>query len=125
MKKVLIIDDEDALRRTLVRAATAFGYEVKDAGDGRTGIHVCADWKPDVIVTDIFMPEQDGIELITKLRQEQPTARIIAMSGGGEIGHMDVLRVAKAMGAAHVLAKPFALTELKKALEGSLPETDA
>ncbi len=122
MKKVLVIDDEPDLRHSLSRAVASFGYDVKDAANGAVGLKLCKEWEPDAILTDIYMPEQDGLELITHLQKLRTDARIIAMSGGGEIGMLGVLPIAKDMGAAHILTKPFELSELKTALSDVFSE---
>ncbi len=121
--KVLIIDDEESIRSVLIRAISSLGYDVKAAADGHTGISLCNEWNPDIILTDIFMPEQDGLEIIRSLRKTLPGVPIIAMSGGGNMGHLDVLRTARAMGAVNNLSKPFEISDLKDALE-SAAETD-
>lgn len=114
MKRVLIIDDQDDLRRLLRHAVQSFGYETREAADGREGIAVCREWNPHIILTDIFMPERDGLEIMRELRNSSSRARVIAMSGGGNMGHLNVLRTARAMGAAGVLTKPFSMQSLRE-----------
>lgn len=117
MKTILVIDDEDAARRVLIRALTMYGYNVIEASDGAKGMQKCKQTLPDVVITDIFMPEQDGLETITAMRSRWPSIKIIAVSGGGNIGHLDILHAARAMGAERVLTKPFDLGEMKSVLE--------
>lgn len=120
MKKVLVIDDEADMRRILCRALEAFGYDVRAVEDGSAGLACCREWEPDAVVTDIFMPDQDGLETIRGLRALISRDRIIAISGGGMMGHLDVLRSARLMGAQHVLTKPFELRELQVILKDML-----
>lgn len=116
-RKLLIIDDQDEVRGFLKRAAHSLGYEVACCENGAEGVAKCVEWNPDVVLTDIFMPERDGLETIRELRQSVPGIRIIAMSGGGSIGHMDILKTARAMGAQIVLTKPFTRNVLAKAIQ--------
>ncbi len=121
MLRVLVIDDERAMRVLLERQLTRWGYEVVCVEDGSVGLQRCLEWQPQVVLTDIYMPGQDGLELIRSLRKGASQALIIAMSGGGQIGQLDVLRSAKLMGARHVLTKPFDAAELKALLADVAP----
>ncbi len=122
MKKILVIDDELTMRQVLKNTIAALGYEVRDAEDGSIGLALCEEWKPDAIITDIFMPEKDGLETIRDLRKTAPDSVVIAMSGGGSIGDMGVLNAARAMGAATILSKPFDMSTLKRVLQEIFPE---
>ena len=121
MKHVLVIDDQKEVRNVLCRAMQSFGYEVHEAENGREGIRVSREIKPHLVLTDIFMPEQDGLETIRALRKLYRDIPIIAMSGGGDMGHLDVLRIARAMGAVQILAKPFSMQKLRDVLTEVLP----
>ncbi len=125
MKKILVIDDDPNMRRLLSRTLVALGHEIKVAENGEEGVACCLEWSPDAVLTDIYMPDQDGLETIKKIRAHISGDRIIAMSGGGSIGHMDVLRCARLMGAKYVLTKPFDLNDLKSYLKEMFedPET--
>lgn len=112
MARVLLIDDDEMLRGAVRRALERAGHSVVEAGDGAAGLRLHREAGADVIIADIFMPEQDGLELIRALRAEAPGARIIAMSGGGRSGKVDLLKDATVFGAARTLRKPFELTEL-------------
>ena len=117
MKRVLVIDDQESITRMLQALIKSVGHDVRVAGNGKEGLAICAQWNPDLILTDIFMPDQDGLEIIRALRKTAPHTRVIAMSGGGDIGDLDVLRTARVMGAAAVLTKPFQLDELRACLQ--------
>ncbi|HEY0837615.1 MAG TPA: response regulator [Azospirillum sp.] len=117
MTKVLVIDDEDIVRLTLCQMLEAAGYEVTEASDGRKGVAMQAGDPADIVLTDILMPGQEGIETIVQLRQLTPGVKVIAISGGARVNNVDLLEVARAMGADAVLAKPFTMRELIGALD--------
>jgi two-component system, chemotaxis family, chemotaxis protein CheY len=104
---VLVIDDDPMVRRTIEKILLVGGHQVRTASDGQRGLTLFRLAKPDIIVTDIIMPEQEGLGTIMMMRREHPEAKIIAVSGGGRVGNIDVLEAAKALGAADVLPKPF------------------
>lgn len=116
MARILVIDDEapvrDMIRQTLERA----GYEVMEAGDGKRGMVQVRTQPIDLVITDILMPEQEGIETIRLLRKEFPQVKIIAISGGGKKGKLDVLPVAQTFGAHSTLSKPFERKDLLAAV---------
>jgi CheY-like chemotaxis protein len=107
MSRILVIDDELSLRRVLRSILERAGHTVLDAPDGRTGLALWRREPTDVVVTDIFMPEKDGIEVILEMKQVAATSKIIAMSGGGQKGLFDWNSSALALGADRVLVKPF------------------
>ncbi len=106
MQKILVIDDNVVVRNTLVQILEGEGYQVVSAEDGRRGLSVFRAEHPDLIITDVIMPEKEGIETIRDIRGECPNAKIIAISGGGRIGNTDFLRIARQLGASDVIAKP-------------------
>jgi DNA-binding response OmpR family regulator len=110
--KILVIDDEYLVRYTLARILRRNGYEVVTAADGERGMAVFRNVAPDVVITDIFMPEQEGFATIRQLRSERPDAKIIAISGPGQIGNSDVLAIARRLGANDVIRKPVDADEL-------------
>jgi CheY-like chemotaxis protein len=118
-RKILIIDDEEGIRQMMRLALEKAGYEVFDASDGRQGIKIYRQGLPDLVITDIFMPEMEGLETIMALRREQPDAKIIAMSGGGTGGH-DYLPAALKLGSSRALAKPFTQKDLLGAVRDLL-----
>ncbi|MBD3276765.1 MAG: response regulator, partial [Candidatus Aegiribacteria sp.] len=83
MAKILVIDDDEMIRKMLVTAFQSDDYEVIQASDGRTGLREFRSGDVDVVITDIIMPDMEGIETIRELRKIDPEARIIAFSGGG------------------------------------------
>jgi DNA-binding response OmpR family regulator len=110
--KVLVIDDDHLVRYALSRILQRNGYDVLTASDGKRAMALLRDELADVVITDIIMPEQEGIETIEKLRREYPKIKIIAISGGGRIRNVDFLEMAHSFGADDVLAKPFEAGEL-------------
>ena len=112
MKKILIIDDNDAVRSTMARILDLAGYATVTAADGNEGLARMRVERPDLIITDIIMPEKEGIETIRSILAERPDAKIMAVSGGGRHGTLDFLSAARKLGAAEVLQKPFEPDEL-------------
>ena len=110
--KVLVIDDDHLVRYTLSKILQRNGYDVVTASDGKRAMAVFRDERPDVVITDIIMPEQEGIETILKIRSERPEVKIIAISGGARTRNVDYLEMAEGFGADDVIPKPFEAEEL-------------
>jgi CheY-like chemotaxis protein len=106
MARILIIDDDAYFRALLRRVLVQAGHEAVEACDGREGVQRYRTAPTDLILTDIWMPEQEGLETIRALRREFPAVNIIAMSGSGQFRGLDVLRIAEQFGALHTLEKP-------------------
>jgi CheY-like chemotaxis protein len=105
--RILIIDDNEAIVRLLHRMLSAAGHTVHDAPSGRAGLAYYRQHPCDVVITDIVMPDMEGLDVIRELRRYDPAARIIAMSGGG-LGSVKLyLKLAQELGAQWVLSKPF------------------
>ena len=120
MARILIIDDEPYVRDTLRQLLEFEGYEIDSAQDGREGLSKVRENTYDLIITDIVMPEQDGLEVLMTLRRERPDAVVVAMSGGGQQGVMDYLPVAAGLGAIRTLSKPFQRAELLEVVRAAL-----
>jgi len=112
MARILVIDDEAPVRDILRQILEREGHEVVDAPEGAIGLKLFYENPTDLIITDILMPEKEGIEIILELRKTAPGVKIIAISGGGRTGKLDVLPIAKSFGALRTLAKPFERQEL-------------
>ncbi len=106
MATILVIDDDAAMRRLILRVLRARGHDLLEAENGEAGIALMQDGKPDLIITDILMPQKEGIETIREILGRSPGAKIIAISGGGSQNLM-FLDAAKTFGAHAALAKPF------------------
>ncbi len=123
MARIIVIDDQAAVRGAVRRALETAGHEVLEAGDGDVGLRLLAEHGADLVITDIFMPGQDGIVTVQRIRREFPAVKIIAMSGGDSTGRMDLRQDAVMLGAAKSLAKPFELAELLAAVRAVLAGT--
>ena len=119
MGKILVIEDDETLRRMLCRALERAGHATLDAENGRAGVEVARREHPNVVITDIMMPEQDGIETIVELRRTEPSPWIIAISGMRALG-FDPLVDALVIGADQVFKKPFDVTALVGAVDEML-----
>lgn len=120
MPTILIIDDDESLRDALRRTLHKEGYTIMEASEGRGGLKQLDRSPVDLILLDMFMPDKDGLETIGELRRTHPEIRIIAMSGGGFKGTVDVLPVAKKLGARRTLSKPFTRELLLEAVREEL-----
>lgn len=112
MTRILVIDDNPLVRATLRSILAAAGYEVVLASDGKAGLDEFRRRPSDLVITDIVMPEIEGIETIRQLRGLAPELPILAISGGGRGIPLDYLRMAQQLGASDVLSKPFEADEL-------------
>jgi len=118
--KILVIDDDELVRATIKAALELAAHEVILAKNGEEGIARFEGSGIDLVVTDIIMPEKEGIETIIELRQRDPKIKIVAISGGGRTSNAIFLDVAKKFGAIDVLAKPFAPRQLLAAVQKAL-----
>ena len=106
MARILIVDDDESIRRTLRRMLEPVGYDVVEAADGREGVELYKEDSVDLVLMDLIMPEKEGIQAAAELRHYDPEVKIIAISGGGRIGNIQVLRIAQKFGIEHALPKP-------------------
>ncbi len=111
MARVLVVDDEEEVRRVLVRALQHAGHEGLEAGDGREALDLMKTEHVDLVVTDLVMPEVDGLEFIKELAHLRPGTRVIAISGGGIWDKHSLLELAGMLGALRTVEKPFELSE--------------
>jgi len=116
MARILIIDDEEQFRQMLRQMLEHAGYEVIEAADGEQGEQLYRQQPTDLIITDIFMPEKEGIETIIEMKHEFPDVKIIAMSGGGRNNGLRYLKHAEHLGADRIFEKPFGRQELLSAI---------
>lgn len=122
MARILIIDDEDLARYTLLKMLSGSGHELAEAENGKEGLDLHRESPFDLIITDLIMPEMEGMETILALRRDGPTPKIIAVSGGGRSGSADYLSMARRLGADQVLPKPFSQDELLSTVHSCLPD---
>ncbi len=119
--RILVIDDDVIVRQTITNVLTEAGYDVVSASDGAAGMRLYNRSRPDLVITDIIMPDQEGIQTLMEIHKVDPTAKVIAISGGGRTSNLRILDVARTMGANDTLAKPFDLEELLTVVQRWLP----
>ena len=112
MKHILLIEDDEAMRKVIRRGLERAGYSVTEAENGAVGRKMFSQAPVDLVVTDIVMPEVEGIELIQGFRRNSPRLPVIAISGGGRVSPENYLALAQLIGASATFAKPFAMEEL-------------
>ncbi len=117
---VLVVDDHEDVRISIRRTLEEAGHRVLDAADGELALRLLETTPIDVVITDLFMPRQDGIVLVRRIRQDFPAVKVIAISGGGFGGKLDLLKDAVLLGASSALRKPFTQDQLLGALEAAL-----
>lgn len=122
MIRILVIDDDIKIREMLKQCLERAGYEVLVAPDGKAALTLHSANPVDLIITDIVMPEKDGLEIIVELPRRFPAVKVIAISGGGKIGADEYLNVAKVLGATRTFSKPFELRELLAAVRELLQD---
>jgi two-component system response regulator (stage 0 sporulation protein F) len=118
MATILIIDDEEIIRVLLRSALEAEGHEVTEAANGREGLELYRQRPTNLVITDIVMPELNGLDMLLELTREFLYAKVIAISGAGE--EKNVLDVAKLLGARQTFQKPFSIPHLLDAVRYEL-----
>jgi len=116
MASIIVVDDEDSVRDLMARILTRAGHDVRSTADGATAAQLHRQRRADLVVTDLFMPEQDGLETMQMLRDVDGGTRILAVSGGAGGRMLDALADAALLGADDVLPKPFTPEELTGAV---------
>lgn len=117
MKRILIIDDDFYVRDMMERLLRKARYDVLTADNGARALKMHRREPVDLVITDILMPEMEGLETITELRREAPPVKVIAISGGGRIGPASYLKMAKMLGADRTFAKPVDTARLLATVE--------
>ena len=117
--RILVVDDNDEVRAVVVRNLLGAGYRVVQAASSRAAIAILQGQVPDLVITDIFMPDGDGFEIINELRQCALSVPIVVISGGGTVAG-DYLHLARRLGATSVLSKPFRRHQLLDAVHLAL-----
>lgn len=125
MKSILIVEDDDAYRRSLDQILIKSGFATVLATNGREAIAVYDPEKIEAVVLDLIMPDIEGIETLTKLRRSFPQVKVLAISGGGQIGAKDYLDLAAKLGARETLEKPFTSEAFIRALQRVLGSSPA
>lgn len=123
MARVLVVDDEPTIRHLLRCVLENTGHEVEEAQNGLEGIRLFRRQPADLVVTDIFMPEQEGLETIRELKRDFPNVKIIVVTGGDVVMEPEnLLKIAKALGAVRVMEKPLDLERFLGVVEEVLSE---
>lgn len=120
MARVLVIDDQEPIRRIVRTVLERAGHEVLDAGDGERGLQLLERHSADVVLSDIFMPGMDGIQMLRQIRKQYPAVKVIVMSGGDSTGMLDLRRDAELLGAVRSLSKPFTTHEIVAVIDSVL-----
>jgi DNA-binding NtrC family response regulator len=110
--RILIVDDDASIRRTLHLMLSKAGYEVVQAKDGVEAVRLWREGGGDLVITDLHMPEKDGVQTIVELLSHAPGTRIIAMSGGSQTKRLDLLGNVTLLGSVLTIEKPFTLNEM-------------
>ena len=128
MTRVLLVDDDSIVLDTLCQILEGAGYEVQSANGGAMGLEFYQGQRPDVVITDVIMPQMDGIEFIQNLRLIDPLVKVIAISGGSGKGYFENLEAVRRLTPVAILPKPFAkatlLSLIEKCLTEASPERD-
>jgi CheY-like chemotaxis protein len=117
MARILLIEDDESVRPMLRLVLTHFGHTVMEAVDGKEGLALVASSDFDLVITDLVMPEVEGLDVLMQLRKRTPPIKAIAISGGGRVHPKGYLQLAKRLGASKVLRKPFSNDALLAAVQ--------
>lgn len=126
MSKILVIDDDDQFNQMVRMILSQAGYDVSSAADGAAGLKLFRETQPDLVITDIYMPEKEGLETIMELRASGSRTRILVISGGSpQMNTTEMFNMAALFGADAMLAKPFDLDLFLNTVKNLLTEIDA
>ena len=121
MASILLVEDDVQLRSMLKIVLDRAGHEVQEAGNGKEALELYTKSPADLIVTDLVMPDKEGLETIMEFRRSYPDVKIIAMSGGGRTGAQNYLDLAKKFGADYIVTKPFSNKEILDGIQIVVP----
>jgi DNA-binding NtrC family response regulator len=120
--RIMVVDDDAGIRRSLNTLLTRAGYEVIQAVDGSEAVRLWRDRRSDLVITDLHMPNKDGIQTIIELLTHSPGIPIIAMSGGGQTKRLDLLGNLVLLGTILTIEKPFTLGEMMSVVSRALKQ---
>jgi CheY-like chemotaxis protein len=123
MAHVLVVDDNADVREVVRRVITKLGHEVWEAGDGAEALRLLESTRFDLIISDVYMADMDGMELLVRVQQLERNVPVVVISGGGYAPREEVLKMAAACGAVATLDKPFTLEQLRDTVVPLLPAT--
>ena len=124
MARILVVDDEAAVRLMVIHALELDGHQIEQAADGNEALARFPVFRPQIVVTDILMPNKEGIETMVELRKLDKAVKIVAMSGGGRTRNLSFLDLARKFGADSVINKPFGLDQIRDTVRGVLAEPE-
>ena len=122
MARILLVDDNLDLITAVAELLCGASHAVTTAANGRKALELLEDNAYDLVITDIIMPEMEGIETIMNMRKKYPALKVVAMSGGGRISPEEYLVIARKLGVAQTLTKPFSGKELNEAVDKALSQ---
>ena len=122
MANILVIDDDATIQLVFSQFLTSLGHEIMQAENGKKGMSMIQETRPDLVITDIMMPEMDGLEILMQLRSTHDSVPVIAISGGMRSLPVNFLQQAKLFGARYVFEKPVPLDVLRNAVTELLDE---
>lgn len=125
MPKILVVDDNDTLRGAIGMTLEELGYEVIQAENGKIALDLQRTEPSDVLLTDMIMPEKEGLEIIQEFKRRYPDVVTVAMSAGGRLHVKDLLKAARQLGASYTLAKPFSNDELVQTIAKAVSKQPA
>ncbi len=125
LKNILLVDDEESIRKMVRAVLGEKEYAFTEASNGVEALEMMETQSFDLILTDVIMPDCDGIELVMSVRKKLPDIKVIVMSGGGRVRADHYLNLAEKLGAARVFEKPFNTAELRETVSELLSETDS
>ena len=117
MANILLVEDEEQLRSMLKEVLQSAGHLVREAENGKIALNVYAERPAELVITDLIMPEKEGLEIIRELKRGKAKVKIIAISGGGRNDAQDYLDLARRFGADRTIAKPFSNREILEVIE--------
>ena len=123
MAHILLVEDDQLVSETLASVMMSSGHTVVKASNGIEGLKRFAEHAFDLVVTDIIMPDKEGIEMILDMRKHKPETKIIAISGGGRTGNVEFLNMAASVGAMATLKKPISLAKFRNVLTETLSQS--
>ena len=118
--EILVVDDEEQIRKLIAAILEKKGHTVRMAEEGRAALRELAESKPDLVILDILMPGMEGLETLREMTVKYPDLKVLAMSGAGKVGAPDYLKMAEKFGSCGKLEKPFTTNDLREAVDRAL-----
>jgi DNA-binding response OmpR family regulator len=123
MKRILVIEDDEAMCKHLQDLLVYYGYEVRIALNGNLGLSALKSWMADLVILDVFLPVKDGFETLLEIRRDYPTLKVLVISGKEHLIYGKSIKFAEKLGANRTLTKPFTTRELAGCIEAMTPKS--